>query len=225
METVGGLLTAIVRWVVSFSLWTARVRSTHRGVAFQHRFRFRLCPRWVFAVLPEVLGKRVAHYVPFVKKKHSWCRTARLGPGIHWYWPKTTEVEILPVERQTIDLPVQSLQTADLRDVSVRAEVIFVISDIYLAVRKTFDFQQTIQDVAQFAVVSVVVSKTCNELGAAIRCGGLHDELTQQLQVELRPYGVTVNRAFLCEWTKSRALRLYSEPPPGPSFASPEGQQ
>jgi regulator of protease activity HflC (stomatin/prohibitin superfamily) len=153
----------------------------------------------------------VARFIPFTKKKHSWCRTITLRPGIHWYWPKTTEIEVLPVERQTLDLPVQTLCTSDLQNVSVRAEVVFVIDDIRLAVCKTFDFQQTIQDVAQLAVVEVVASKSCDELARAMRNAHLIEELTGKLRLELKSYGVGVERAFLAEFTRSTAIRVYGE--------------
>jgi regulator of protease activity HflC (stomatin/prohibitin superfamily) len=155
------------------------------------------------------VAKRVIRYIPFTKKKHSWCRTVTLSPGIHWYWPKTTEIEVLPIERQTLDLPVQTLWTSDLQNVSVRAEVVFVIEDIRLAVCKTFDFQQTIQDVAQLAVVEVVASKSSEELALAMRNTHLIDELTDKLRLKLKSYGVGVGRAFLVEFTKSTAIRVY----------------
>jgi regulator of protease activity HflC (stomatin/prohibitin superfamily) len=153
--------------------------------------------------------------MPFVRKKRSWCNTIALGPGIHWYWPKTTEVEVLPVERQTLDLPVQTLSTADLQSVAIRAEVIFVVVDIRLAVCKTFDFQQTIQDVAQLAVVDVVASKSYEELSAAVRNTTIVEELTQVLRNELQSYGVGVERAFLADFAKCTTIRVYGETPPG----------
>jgi regulator of protease activity HflC (stomatin/prohibitin superfamily) len=159
--------------------------------------------------------KWFVRYVPFTKKKQSWCRTLTLGPGIHWYWPKTTEIELLPVERQTLDLPVQILWTADLQSVAVRGEVVFVIDDIRLAVCKTFDFQQTIQDVTQFVVVAVVASKSCEELEESMRCTRLINELTDRLQGELKSYGVGVERAFFADFTKCMAIRVYGEPGQG----------
>jgi regulator of protease activity HflC (stomatin/prohibitin superfamily) len=153
----------------------------------------------------------VVRYIPFSKKKHSWCRTVTLGPGIHWHWPKTTEIEVIPVERQTLDLPVQTLWTSDLRDISVRAEVVFSIDDVRLAICRTFDFQQTIQDVAQLAVVEVVATKSSEELGGTMRNAQLIQELTDKLQCKLKSYGVRVERAFLAEFTSSTAMRVYGE--------------
>ena len=174
MQGISELISSFVRGLVTFSPWPVRIRTTHRAIAFQHRFRFRLFPGIVLRLLPLPLAKRVVRYVPFAKKRRSWCRTIILGPGIHWYWPKTTEIEVLPVERQTLDLPVQTLWTADLQNVSVRAEVVFVIDDIRLAVCKTFDFQQTIQDVAQLAVVSVVTGVR-HSLGVKPHCESFAD--------------------------------------------------
>jgi regulator of protease activity HflC (stomatin/prohibitin superfamily) len=171
------------------------------------------------------VAKCFVRYIPFTKKTQSWCRTLTLGPGIHWYWPKTTEIEVLPVERQTLDLPVQTLWTADLQNVSVRGEVVFVVEDIRLAVCKTFDFQQTIQDVAQFVVVSVVASKSCQELEKAMRCTQLTAEFTDRLEAELTSYGVGVERAFFADFTKCTAIRVYGEQLHGPipleSFPEP----
>ena len=211
MQTVSETISAFVQWLVTFSPWPVRIRTTHRAIAFQHRFRFRLFPRWLFRFLPEPLAKRAAHYLPFTKKKQSWCKTVTLGPGIHWYWPKTTEIDVLPVERQTLDLPVQTVWTADLQNVSVRGEVVFVVEDIRLAVCKTFDFQQTIQDVAQFVVVSVVSGKSVAELAESMRGDQLTIQFTELLSAELNSYGVGVERAFFADFTKCSAIRVYGE--------------
>jgi regulator of protease activity HflC (stomatin/prohibitin superfamily) len=101
--------------------------------------------------------------------------------------------------------------TADLQNVSVRAEVVFVIDNIRLAVCKTFDFQQTIQDVAQLVVVTVVASKSCEELERAMRCTQLISELTDRLREELKSYGVGVERAFLADFSKCTAIRVYGD--------------
>lgn len=166
-------------------------------------------------MLPLRFAKYFVHFVPLVKKKRSWCNTIALGPGIHWYWPKTTEVEVLPVERQTLDLPVQTLLTSDLHSVAIRAEVVYVVADIRLAVCKTFDFQQTIQDVAQLAVVDVVASKSYEELSTAVRSSNIVLELTEVLRDELQSYGVGVERAFLADFAKCTTIRMYGETPPG----------
>jgi SPFH domain / Band 7 family len=215
VQGISELISSGVRWVVTFSPWPVHVRTTHRAIAFQHRFRFRLFPRFVFQLLSWQLAKWIVGYVPFARRKRSWCNTISLGPGIHWYWPKTTEIEVIPVERQTLDLPVQTLSTSDMQGVAIRAEVIFVVEDIRLAVCKTFDFQQTIQDVAQLAVVGVVAPKTYEELSTAMRCDGIVNELTEVLRDELRSYGVGVERAFLADFAKCTTLRVYGESLPG----------
>jgi len=211
VQTISETISAMVRWLVTFSPWPVRVRITHRAIAFQHRFRFQLVPPVVLRCLPTPLAKRFVHYVPFTKKKQSWCRAITLGPGIHWYWPKTTEVDILPIERQTLDLPVQTVWTADQQSVAVRGEVVFVVKDIRLAVCKTFDFQQTIQDVAQFVVVSVVTGKSCEELAQSMRCSQLTEEFTALLDAELKSYGVGVIRAFFADFSKCASIRVYGE--------------
>ena len=211
MNTISETISAMVRWLVTFSPWPVRVRITHRAVAFQHRFRFQLVPRFVLRYLPLPLAKRFVRYVPFTKKKQSWCRAVTLGPGIHWYWPKTTEIDILPIERQTLDLPVQTVWTADQQNLAVRGEVVFVVDDIRLAVCKTFDFQQTIQDVAQFVVVTVVAAKSCDELEQSMRSSKLTEEFTTLLQAELRSYGVGVIRAFFSDFSKCTSIRVFGE--------------
>ena len=215
MQSLSDLISSGIRWIVTFSPWPVRVRTTHRAIAFQHRFGFRLVPRFIIRLLPWSMAIWLVRYVPCIVRKRSWCKTIALGPGIHWYWPKTTEVEVLPVERQTLDLPVQTLSTSDLQSVTIRAEVIYIVVDIRLAVCKTFDFQQTIQDVAQLAVVAVVASKSYEELSTAVRNTNIVDELTEVLRDELQSYGVGVERAFLADFAKCTTFRVYGEPPVG----------
>ena len=53
----------------------------------------------VFRFCPRIVIVRATH--AGVKWVHGW-KVKAMPPGLHWYWPLTTEVEVLVTARQTL---------------------------------------------------------------------------------------------------------------------------
>jgi hypothetical protein len=209
VDAFAQLIRDFVWFFISFLPWAVRVRRTHRGLAFKHRFRWRLWPRWAYRLLPWWLGKRFVAWVPFARTSKSWCCTQVLNPGVHFYWPKLTEIDILPTVRQTENLLEQSLTTSDGISITCSATVIYRVPDINLALCKTWDFSSTIRDIAQLAVVEVITTKTLEETLQGMQEKTLAKELTRRVRANLRGYGVFVMEAFFAEETRATAHRLF----------------
>lgn len=132
-----------------------------------------------------------------------------IEPGLYIYLPITTEVESLPVKRQTVNLPTQTLKTKDGTSVAVNVVVVYEITDIERALVDTWDIEQTISDVALVADVEIVTNNTLEWLTTNI-AGEVEKALTRRTRSELHPYGVRVIKAFLSDLCDAHVLRLLS---------------
>ena len=96
----------------------------------------------------------------------------RLKPGLHIYWPITTEVEQIVVARQPTNLVAQTLTTLDGKSVVVGAVIVYRINDAVQAIgRIKHDVDQTIGDITQAAIADIIASHTLAEIREGMREG------------------------------------------------------
>ena len=75
-----------------------------------------------YRFFPHILIVRATHGgVKWVRGKN----IKPLSPGLHIYWPLTTEVEVLVTARQTLAIPDQVLATKDGKKVVVKTLVVY----------------------------------------------------------------------------------------------------
>lgn len=127
-----------------------------------------------------------------------------LGPGMHWYWPVWSRPHKQVVARQTYTLETQTLTTSDCRTVCARAQVVVTISDAMLAFAGTATITEAIVDVSLNAVKAVVSSRSLMDL--LENSQSIDKELSGQLKTDLKPFGVSVIRAFLSDFSPAIAL-------------------
>ena len=73
-----------------------------------------------------------------------------LKPGLHWYWPLTSELELIVTARRPVDIPNMSILTKDGKSIIVSAAVVFRINDVIKALgEKNWDVDSTLVDVSQ----------------------------------------------------------------------------
>ncbi len=108
-------------------------------------------------------------------------------PGLHWYWPVWSELTIIPVVRQTLDLAQQALTTRDEVTVSVGIVIVYSIADVEKALTSQWDLEDTVSDIAQLAVADYVRQLDFRAL--------MEDEDTSLIDIvhsRLAPLGVNV---------------------------------
>lgn len=157
----------------------------------------RFIPRW------EIVDTTQAA-VKFVKG----ARVVALGPGIHWFWPITTEFVKYPVARQATDLRAQTLCTTDDKSIVVGGMVVYEITDVEAIVARTYEPDDTIRDIALSAIHDVCSQKSWDELRAAQRAGELDKELRREVAKELGKFGVKVLKTTLTDLAPCRVLKL-----------------
>ena len=164
--------------------------------------------------LVETFYKFIPHIL-IIRATHGgvkWVRGHKvipLGPGLHWYWPLTTEVEVLVTARQTIAIPDQVLATKDNKKVVVKALVVYKIRDVLHAIgRVNWDVDVTVNDLTQAAVVHVVATHTYDEILKGIADETLTTTLTKAVRKELRQFGVYVVRSKLVDFAECKVFKL-----------------
>lgn len=136
-----------------------------------------------------------------------------LRPGIHCYWPITTEIVTTPVVRQTLNLTYQSLVARDGESVVLAVTVVYEISDVVAALTTTDNIVDTIQDISHAAVKRVVAVCSADELqkGRTEQGKSIDRLLRQRLQTDLASYGVNVRGGFIAEFAKPYFVRLMGD--------------
>lgn len=131
----------------------------------------------------------------------------QMDPGLHVYWPLITQIDIMPVARQTASLPNQVLMTRDRQTIVVSGFVVYTIKDMLLAYGSlNYDVVMTLDDVARSALVEIVATKTLEELQA-----GITTEFTKLCRRRLKQYGVGVHKASLTDLCPCRVYRLVGQ--------------
>lgn len=154
-------------------------------------------------------------HILIIRATHGGCKWVRgrhvrlLAPGLHFYWPLTTEVEVIVTARQTLAIPDQVMATKDGKKVVVKTLVVYRIPDPVRAIgRVNWDVDTTINDLTQSAVVRVIATHSYDEIMAGIRDGSLTKTLTKETRRELRQFGVHVTRCKLVDFADCRVFKL-----------------
>ncbi len=132
-----------------------------------------------------------------------------LGPGLHVWWPLTTEVEVIVTARQTLAIPDQVMATKDGKKVVVKTLVVYKVPDVVRAIGKlNWDVDTTINDMTQAAVARVIATHTYDEIMEGIRNESLTKTLTRETRRELRQFGVYITRCKLVDFADCKVFKL-----------------
>ena len=135
-----------------------------------------------------------------------WKEPKVMEPGIRFYWPLITDIEVAVVARQTLSMPTQALMTRDGKTVVAGGVIIYEINDVVQAIGKNnWSPEDTARDIAQAAIVDVVSKWECQELLENIS-GKVEEQLTLSCRKQLRQYGVYVSRAALDNFSTVKQL-------------------
>jgi regulator of protease activity HflC (stomatin/prohibitin superfamily) len=98
--------------------------------------------RWLSAWVP-----RLVHVLAYQRAiKFVRDHTEEIGPGLHLYWPITTQVEAKAVCRQVLNLASQTLVTKDGKTVAASGVVVYEITDLHRFLVENFDAEQSLGD-------------------------------------------------------------------------------
>ena len=130
------------------------------------------------------------------------------GPGIHWWWPVTTNFITYPTARQTANLKSQTVMTSDDRTIAVGGMIVYEVSDITAILAHTFDPDETIKDIALSSIHDACCQLSWHELREQQRNGALDRKLKAEARKDLDRYGIKVLKMTLTDLAPCRVLKL-----------------
>lgn len=159
----------------------------------------------IFEALLELVPRRVIVKGTEGGVKWSlWREPKEVRPGICFYWPLITAIEIIIVARQSFNTPKEPLQTSDGVEVVAGGVVVYNINDVVQAIgKKNWSPEETAQDIVQGVLAAIVTKHTHEELLTGIS-DTIEEEITENCRRQLRKYGVYVERAGLCAFSSTR---------------------
>lgn len=158
---------------------------------------------WFGAFIPTwVLVRATEGAVKFLPKG----LTKVLGPGIHWYWPVTTEMDVQPVVRQVLNTDAQTLMTKDNHPVYIAGLVVYTVVDLHKFLVENYDAEANLSDLVQTAIRRSIVSKNFQTIqeGRA----DIDNRLTSDVQKILTDFGILVEAARLTDFSKARVTNV-----------------
>lgn len=135
-----------------------------------------------------------------------------LDPGLHVYWPIVTRVQIVNVNRQVLNLSMQTLTTADGRTIIASGVLVYRIVDVERYLVANHDADAGIDEVTCAAIRQVLLAMDLELIQAASVGGGMDDKLRRQARKVLASFGVRVESCRLTDCAQARVLSLAGIP-------------
>jgi regulator of protease activity HflC (stomatin/prohibitin superfamily) len=166
---------------------------------------------WLACWIPQIFHVRTTEKaIKFVKAK-----AKLVEPGIHVYWPITTQLEIYPVVRQVMDLPVQTVMTKDetaptgASPVAVGGVVIYTITNLYMFMVENYDAADSMSEAAQTGVRKAVLAETVQSINEGR--AKIDHRLTREVQNAVEAFGVEVEVARLTTFAPTNVISLLGD--------------
>ncbi len=161
--------------------------------------------RWLTSWLPHlVLVRRTERAVKFIRG-----HTREVGPGLHLWWPITTEVEVRPVVRQVMGLGSQTLTTKDSQPVIVDGLLVFTIGDLHTYLVENWEAEDSLGEVGQAGIRKAVVSEDFEDIQKGM--ADVDNRLTREAQKLLERFGVTVELMRLTSFARAHVVNLVGD--------------
>jgi len=173
------------------------------GTFMQRLFEF--ITRWLprYCIVPATHGG-----VAFVRGKYK----REVRPGLCWYWPIWTELTIMPLAAQVLNLQNQTLiMRRGKQPVSVVVGAIleYEVHDPVKAFGERYNLDDSIKNLALMAVKETFWNQTLS-----IAVGGLEKyetKLKRTLSGKLRRYGVRVLSVGLSDFAACKVYKFMGE--------------
>ncbi len=115
-----------------------------------------------------------------------------MTPGLWWYWPIITTIDVITTVRDTVDLNGQTFTTKDQKSVLASGMVMFAISDVEKVLTSAPDYINTIGDICMNVIHDTFIQYEWEQLRAGIQDGSIGKELKRNANEELKPFGIKV---------------------------------
>ena len=130
-----------------------------------------------------------------------------INPGFHFKIPFFDDVLKSVVVVTTLTIPVQSITTKDNKDVVVKSVVKYTIDDIKAFILNVYDAIDAISDTTQAIIKEQITTKTWEQC----RNPNVDNEITKKLRVEVKKWGINIEKVTLTDIGIIRSIRLFNE--------------
>ena len=162
---------------------------------------------FLLSIWREIIPARVVEsWERAVRFRRGIPESAHVGPGLVWFWPFLDRVEIIPTKERFIDLPVQSITTADGVEVALSANVGYEIVDAVKAYTEVHDYEESLGRLAAGHLHRRIHEWQYAELVAGL--GKLEKSLEGTLTTRAKPWGIVIRDVGITDLVRARAFRL-----------------
>jgi regulator of protease activity HflC (stomatin/prohibitin superfamily) len=134
-----------------------------------------------------------------------------LGPGLHWYWPTITVINVVTTVRDTQDLAGQTFTTKDGKVVLASGMVMYSVNDVEKLLTSSPDYVSTISDVCMNCIHDCFIKYEWEQLRAGILDGTIGKELKKAASEELRPFGIKIISLGLKDLAPVRVMKIVQD--------------
>lgn len=129
-----------------------------------------------------------------------------LLPGIHFFWPIVTRVELVPVVEQVLDTRPQQLTSNDGKAFAVGLSVAYEVLNVVKALYENLDYDANLAAEILRIAGEYVAHRSAAELAD-------HDALVTWVTAELRKvatvrWGLKILRIGVTDFAEARTIRL-----------------
>ncbi len=131
----------------------------------------------------------------------------RLPPGFYWKLPLYDNIEKVTVTEQTIDLPNQSIETADGVAMAVSGTLRYTVCNVKKAILKVRNYDESLQNIGMKTIAGFVARNNRNDLSFS----NLEKEVQEELKMDAKDWGLDVIEFNITDLAKHKIYRLMTE--------------
>jgi regulator of protease activity HflC (stomatin/prohibitin superfamily) len=150
--------------------------------------------------------KIIRSYQRGIRFKNGVVHEEQLVPGLYWFIPFFWAIEEVSVVEDVLDLPTQSITTADGKMVSFSANVSFEVTDAVLLYTQVQDFEQNLSRIACGHLAMRVREWRWDELQESQK--KLEASLRDTLTTRVKGWGCRIIECRLTDLVQARQIRL-----------------
>lgn len=135
----------------------------------------------------------------------------KLEPGLVWYWPIITAIDVITVVRDTLDLNGQTLVTKDGKSMLASGMIMFSVNDVEKLLTTAPDYTSTICDLSMNVIHDTFIQYEWEQIRVGLLDGTIGRELKRKAQDELRPFGIKVISLGLKDRAPVKVIKLVQD--------------
>ena len=127
-----------------------------------------------------------------------------LGNGYYLYWPVITELRVVNIKRQLIDVDMQDLLTVEGKSLTLNMSIEYAVQNPRKALLFVMNYDDNIQEIAGDAMRGVV-GRTEK---VHINMDDLAEEVYGYVDKDCKQYGIKIIRVLIPTVTFAKPIRL-----------------